>query len=278
VGQSNGNLGLYAVLDGHGGAETVDFIRRQLPNILGSEISSSKNDISNAVHQSMKRVDAELIKKGMGRQQGSTAVLAFIDVAQGTMHTADLGDSYIVVAEEIAQKPGEFNVRRLSKAQKPEQESEKRRIEAAGGHVLNEYGAHRVEGSVAMSRALGDLDFKAETKKDNEGLTRKMTSKLGQKDGPFTDGAEETNGDMISNKPHFQSMTLTSSKRSVVLLASDGLGEEKDAKTAMAWACNQWKEGWSAFDIADALTKRSSKKMTSDNSTAVVLFIERCGT
>ena len=48
----------------------------------------------------------------------------------------------------------------LSEDHKPDRDRERRRIEAAGGHVSVRHGVARVEGLLAVSRSLGDADLK----------------------------------------------------------------------------------------------------------------------
>lgn len=48
----------------------------------------------------------------------------------------------------------------LTRAHRPDREDEKRRVEAAGGFVVDYGGLPRVNGQLAVSRAIGDLDLK----------------------------------------------------------------------------------------------------------------------
>lgn len=48
----------------------------------------------------------------------------------------------------------------LTRDHHPDREDEKARIEASGGSVLTLYGVPRVNGRLAMSRAIGDVYFK----------------------------------------------------------------------------------------------------------------------
>jgi serine/threonine protein phosphatase PrpC len=73
---------------------------------------------------------------------------------------ANAGDSRSVLAkkgkkEEIITEP-------LSEDHKPENEEEYKRIIAAGGHVEE----NRVNGNLALSRALGDFEYKQNKQKN----------------------------------------------------------------------------------------------------------------
>lgn len=48
----------------------------------------------------------------------------------------------------------------LTKDHHPSREDEKSRVEAAGGYVTEWAGVSRVNGQLAVSRAIGDLTFK----------------------------------------------------------------------------------------------------------------------
>jgi serine/threonine protein phosphatase PrpC len=53
-----------------------------------------------------------------------------------------------------------YHARELTKDHHPDREDERSRVEAAGGYVIEWAGVHRVNGELALSRAIGDLPFK----------------------------------------------------------------------------------------------------------------------
>jgi serine/threonine protein phosphatase PrpC len=53
-----------------------------------------------------------------------------------------------------------YSVKELTKDHHPDREDERRRVEAAGGYVLEWAGVYRVNGELALSRAIGDVPFK----------------------------------------------------------------------------------------------------------------------
>uniref|UniRef100_A0A0D9XTM4 protein-serine/threonine phosphatase n=1 Tax=Leersia perrieri TaxID=77586 RepID=A0A0D9XTM4_9ORYZ len=53
-----------------------------------------------------------------------------------------------------------YNVKELTKDHHPDREDERSRVEASGGYVLEWAGVHRVNGELALSRAIGDVPYK----------------------------------------------------------------------------------------------------------------------
>jgi len=81
-------------------------------------------------------------------QSGTTAVCGFI--TKNDIICANCGDSRAIVSSG-----GELKL--VTRDHKPYNDEEKRRIEKAGGSVMMQ----RVNGSLAVSRALGDYEYKA---------------------------------------------------------------------------------------------------------------------
>lgn len=53
-----------------------------------------------------------------------------------------------------------YYVKELTVDHHPDREDERSRVEAAGGYVLEWAGVLRVNGELAVSRAIGDVPFK----------------------------------------------------------------------------------------------------------------------
>jgi hypothetical protein len=53
-----------------------------------------------------------------------------------------------------------YHARELTKDHHPNREDERNRVEAAGGYVLEWAGVYRVNGELALSRAIGDVPYK----------------------------------------------------------------------------------------------------------------------
>lgn len=149
-------LSFFGVYDGHSGDGCADFLSKNLQRSVLQELEKDKDE-------SKQLLDDEIIKTGFinadeefanklgGNDSGTTATTAFI------VKTADLieiicantGDSRTILFNGTTTEP-------LSKDHKPYLDEEKKRIKEAGGYI--EFG--RVNGTLAVSRAFGDLVYK----------------------------------------------------------------------------------------------------------------------
>lgn len=87
-----------------------------------------------------------------GWDDGSTAVSALI--VNRTIYVANVGDSRAVLCVQGGRAVD------MSADHKPNREDEKARIEKLGGRIIH-YGTWRVQGVLAVTRALGDRRLKA---------------------------------------------------------------------------------------------------------------------
>eukprot|EP00747_Dinoflagellata_sp_TGD_P148522 gnl/TRDRNA2_/TRDRNA2_176932_c0_seq1.p1 gnl/TRDRNA2_/TRDRNA2_176932_c0~~gnl/TRDRNA2_/TRDRNA2_176932_c0_seq1.p1 ORF type:complete len:565 (+),score=68.09 gnl/TRDRNA2_/TRDRNA2_176932_c0_seq1:132-1826(+) len=145
----------YAVYDGHGGSQAVDYCEHKLHDVVLSELrsgrrSSEREALSHAFH----RVDEQLKNvKVCPWRCGCTAtvVLAHKTPTSLRLHVANVGDSRGVVIDSFG---GDW---RVSRDHRPCDISEVRRIESEGGFVSR----GRVAGQLGVSRSLGDHSLKS---------------------------------------------------------------------------------------------------------------------
>lgn len=147
----------FAVYDGHGGAKVAQYAGNNLHKKISSHPSYKKGDIVEAIKLSFLELDSDMLKDEAMRDElaGTTAVI--ILVKNGKIYCGNVGDS-----RAVASVAGQ--VQQLSFDHKPSNETETKRIIAAGGWV--EF--NRVNGNLALSRALGDFVFKKNEKKRAE--------------------------------------------------------------------------------------------------------------
>lgn len=143
----------FAVFDGHGGADVAQYAGKHLHKFVVKQ-PSYETDPGEALQQSFLDIDDAMLEDELLQEHvaGSTAVTVLIK--GGKLYCANAGDSRAVACVN-------GRVDALSLDHKPNSEEEKRRICEAGGYV--EY--NRVNGSLALSRALGDFGFKRNTSK-----------------------------------------------------------------------------------------------------------------
>lgn len=142
-----------SVFDGHGGAGAAIFAGANMVRILEETpaFQDYKNNPDNmellgeCLRQAFLASDKELASRQ--ETSGCTAVVACITPKY--IICANAGDSRCVMGTNSGTKP-------LSEDHKPSDEGEKKRIEAAGGTVTWK----RVDGDLAVSRALGDFQYK----------------------------------------------------------------------------------------------------------------------
>ncbi|KAM9332191.1 protein phosphatase 1E [Pholidichthys leucotaenia] len=141
----------FAVFDGHGGVDAANYAANHLHVNLARHESLSQ-DPGEALRKAFKITDEWFVKKAKRESLrcGTTGVVTFV---QGqTLHVAWLGDSQVILVRK-------GQVVELMKPHKPDREDEKKRIEALGGCVIW-FGTWRVNGSLSVSRAIGDSEHK----------------------------------------------------------------------------------------------------------------------
>ncbi|KAI1290760.1 putative protein phosphatase 2C T23F11.1 [Halotydeus destructor] len=145
----------FAVYDGHGGAKVAHYAGNHLHKKIVSHSAYQEGDIVEAISQGFLQIDQDMLSDPEMRDElaGTTAVCVL--VKNGKLYCGNVGDSRAVVSLGGRADP-------LSLDHKPSNEGENKRIIAAGGWV--EF--NRVNGNLALSRALGDFVFKRNDKKD----------------------------------------------------------------------------------------------------------------
>lgn len=142
---------VFGVFDGHGGVDAANYAASQLL----IHLKSSPNLISqpgDALHKAILKTDEEFVKKAKREKlrSGATAVVVLIQGINLTV--AWLGDSQVVLC-----KAGD--ALQLMEPHKPDRADERARIESLGGCVVF-FGGWRVNGSLAVSRSIGDSEQK----------------------------------------------------------------------------------------------------------------------
>ncbi|CAA6663920.1 unnamed protein product [Spirodela intermedia] len=174
----------FGVFDGHGGRAAVDYVSKNLgKNIVAAleDLEQKGNgDPETAIVRGYLATDEGFLSQAVG----SGACAATVLLKDGELHVANAGDCRVVVTRNgVATE--------LTTDHRPEREDERTRIENSGGLVSCHNGVWRVQGSLAISRAIGDIHLK----------------------------------DWIISKPETTKLELTSDCE-FLMIASDGLWEK----------------------------------------------------
>ncbi|KWU45572.1 PP2C-domain-containing protein, partial [Rhodotorula sp. JG-1b] len=148
----------FAVYDGHGGSTVAKFAGDTVHSRLANNDHFKQRDWEASLKRAYLETDEDLRANPdfKGDPSGCTAVSTIITPEMNII-CANAGDSRAVMSVGGEAKPLSFD-------HKPTNQGETSRIVAAGGFV--EFG--RVNGNLALSRALGDFDFKQSTTLDPE--------------------------------------------------------------------------------------------------------------
>lgn len=150
---------LFAVFDGHGGRAAALFASSHLLEIFQRTAayraymeSRDATDMGSALRQAFLDVDENMrthfrMQANPGERSGCTAIA--VCVTPTHVVTANAGDSRALLARRGSNMPLSFD-------HKPWLAEEQTRIELAGGRVQMK----RVDGELAVSRALGDFQYK----------------------------------------------------------------------------------------------------------------------
>eukprot|EP00929_Paragymnodinium_shiwhaense_P002563 TRINITY_DN102852_c0_g1_i1.p1 TRINITY_DN102852_c0_g1~~TRINITY_DN102852_c0_g1_i1.p1 ORF type:complete len:443 (-),score=113.96 TRINITY_DN102852_c0_g1_i1:161-1489(-) len=146
---------MFAVYDGHGGREAVNYCESTLLQLIASEMENVPpgKDVNSALTSAFSKVDSQLAMCGAW-SYGCTCTVCLVHrdnrCNRMTLHVANVGDSRAVLV-------GENGSLRVSVDHRPDNPDETRRVVAEGGRVR----AGRVGGKLAISRSLGDHHLKS---------------------------------------------------------------------------------------------------------------------
>lgn len=149
-GDDKHGLFMAGVFDGHGGVKASMHAAERIGMVVDE--NWEKMGIGNALLYAFGKADDEICAWGEEGRCGSTATVVVLK--GGEMWIAHVGDTRAV----MGMFGGGFV--RLCEDHRPGRTEECERIEATGGLVVNVAGVPRVNGVLAVSRALGDADLK----------------------------------------------------------------------------------------------------------------------
>eukprot|EP01091_Cochliopodium_minus_P021319 TRINITY_DN969_c0_g1_i2.p1 TRINITY_DN969_c0_g1~~TRINITY_DN969_c0_g1_i2.p1 ORF type:complete len:455 (-),score=74.87 TRINITY_DN969_c0_g1_i2:87-1451(-) len=241
------SISYYGVYDGHGGDEAsilcsrilhVEFFK-QIKENTEVNAKNAKDLIPEILRNTFLSVDkymcGELTK--ISKDATGTTV-AVVVIVERDIFIANLGDSEAVLGRRM--KNGKCGAELLTKKHKPDDESEKKRIEQNGGYVFK----GRVFGSLAVSRALGDGDFKP----------------------PKAEAV------YVSSDPFVNHLTLEPDCEFIVI-ACDGLWDQVTYQASVDICSKALRNGYSSSMASRLLVSQSFEKNSTDNISVVVVWL-----
>ncbi|MBN3298890.1 PPM1F phosphatase, partial [Amia calva] len=228
--QDNTERAYFAVFDGHGGVDAATFAATHLHVSLGQQ-EALRSDPAMALQKAFAHTD-DLFREKAKRDRlrcGSTGLAVLIEGER--LHVAWLGDSQAMLVRQ-----GQAVT--LMEPHKPEREDEKRRIEDLGGCIVF-MGCWRVNGTYAVSRAIGDFDQK-----------------------PY-----------ISNEADCKTVPLSGAE-DYVLLACDGFFDIVQPQEVAGLVLEHLQQsGGQGVGAAQSLVARAKSCGSTDNITVLLVFL-----
>ncbi|XP_042515214.1 probable protein phosphatase 2C 25 [Macadamia integrifolia] len=148
--QGDPKQAFFGIFDGHGGAKAAEFAAKNMDkNIMGELMRRGRNEIEDAVKNGYLTTDSEFLKEDL--RGGTCCVTALI--TEGDLVVSNAGDCRAVMSRGgIAEA--------LTSDHRPSRADEKDRIQTLGGYVDCYHGVWRLQGSLAVSRGIGDRSLK----------------------------------------------------------------------------------------------------------------------
>lgn len=147
----------FAVYDGHGGSKVSQYAGTHLHKLIVTNPSYVEGKIEEGIKKGFLAIDEKMKADEEMKDDVSGATAVVVIIKDSKIYCGNVGDSRAVVCVSGIAKPLSFD-------HKPANDNESRRINAAGGWV--EF--NRVNGNLALSRALGDFAFKCNLDKPPE--------------------------------------------------------------------------------------------------------------
>lgn len=142
-------VSFFGVYDGHGGDKVALYTGENLHKIIAKQEAFKNKDFEQALKDGFLAIDRAILSDPRYEEEVSGCTATVGIVTNDKIYVGNAGDSRTVLGVKGRAKPLSFD-------HKPQNEGEKARICAAGGFV--DFG--RVNGNLALSRAIGDFEFK----------------------------------------------------------------------------------------------------------------------
>lgn len=143
------HISFFGVYDGHGGRKAAIFTGKHLHRIVRNTIEFKNKQYTAALKEAFLECDRAILNNKFMKYDDSGCATTTAIVTPTTIYCGNAGDSRTIMSINGYAKA-------LSYDHKPSNEGEKARICSAGGYV----DMGRVNGNLALSRGIGDFEFK----------------------------------------------------------------------------------------------------------------------
>lgn len=143
----------FGVFDGHGGKSAAEFAANNMPNIVAQELQKAqqgRTTVEDALRRAYLRTDEEF-SNAQDAAGGACCVTALL--REDRLVVSNAGDCRAVLSRS-------GKAQALTSDHRASRQDERDRIESQGGFVMNCRGTWRVQGSLAVSRGIGDAQLK----------------------------------------------------------------------------------------------------------------------
>ncbi|KAF1790515.1 Protein phosphatase 2C family [Phytophthora cactorum] len=259
----------YALFDGHSGVRAATFSNQRLVSYLTSH-EAFMSDTRLAFEECFAQIDREFLQKADEESLDDGTTAAVVLIRGNRLITANIGDCRAVVS--IGGQALD-----IIEEQTPGRPDERERIEKQGGWVKEErelqlsklhsmdlsdpeiqqraervvkwVTIYRVNGELAVSRAIGDIDYKGEALSKYEYWA-------------FPEDTTECFME-IEITPEFD----------FLILACDGLWDTIKSKEAVKYVADRLNEGYSAKQASQSLANLAIRSGSSDNVSVVIVML-----
>ncbi|KAF3335220.1 putative protein phosphatase 2C 32 [Carex littledalei] len=226
---------LFGVFDGHGGSEAAEFCSKNVGQFIVDELEKREGESFEAVRNGYLRTDEEFIKEET--KGGACCLTALFD--DGNLVISNAGDCRAVLC-----RGGKAEA--LTSDHKLSRLDERERVEKLGGFVHCRRGIWRLQGSLAVSRGIGDMFYKQ----------------------------------WVTPEPDTSTIKIDSESE-FLILASDGLWDKLSSQEAVDIArpfCTGEKSDISPQSACKELADLSVKRGSLDDITVMIILLQQFAT
>ncbi|KAG6951137.1 hypothetical protein JG687_00013802 [Phytophthora cactorum] len=262
------------------GVRAATFSNQRLVSYLTSH-EAFMSDTRLAFEECFAQIDREFLQKADEESLDDGTTAAVVLIRGNRLITANIGDCRAVVS--IGGQALD-----IIEEQTPGRPDERERIEKQGGWVKEErelqlsklhsmdlsdpeiqqraervvkwVTIYRVNGELAVSRAIGDIDYKGEALSKYEYWA-------------FPEGHDRVfHGDLVISVPECQEIEITP-EFDFLILACDGLWDTIKSKEAVKYVADRLNEGYSAKQASQSLANLAIRSGSSDNVSVVIVML-----